>query len=334
MGIFLKSLHTAYVGAWNTWLDGQTQVGVIGFVLFVAVAIGFYAVFEKTKSGWSLRDIWNYIFPRHLYANCSARIDIWNWILVAFLWTPLTSTLVAIYGALVGNNLSEVLITKFGARATLLHSTWLIVTVQASVLFLAYQFVDYWVHRAMHRVPLFWSFHRSHHSSEALNFFTAPRSHPFELIEAHLEPGVTNAVFGSILFYLTGTPLHPLTITVLTAEGTVMGLALAVAHSHIPVSLGKLNYVFGSSVMHQIHHSREAQHRDKNFGTGFMLFDWLFGTLYMPKPGETYHRWGISEDELGERNPHKSLRDLYLEPFSYMWGLRTARRNNLANNAT
>ena len=329
MKVLLKSLHAAYVDVWNGWVHGQVFIGV---GLFVAVAAGFYLIFER-KRGLSFRQAWKYIFPRSLYDNRSARIDIWNWLLFSFLWTPVITAGAAVYGALVGNDLSAMLVSRFGPREPLLHSAWSIVAIQVSVLYLTYQFVDYWVHRAMHKVPLFWGFHRSHHSSEALNFFTAPRGHPFEFMQAILEPGITNAVFGGILFYATGTPLHHLTPGVLQAVGTVSGLALAVAHSHIPVSLGRLNYIIGSSVMHQIHHSRELPHRDKNFGTGFMLFDWMFGTLYMPKRGETYNRWGISDEEIGERNPHKCLRDLYFEPLRYMWGVLTAPKGNLPNSA-
>jgi sterol desaturase/sphingolipid hydroxylase (fatty acid hydroxylase superfamily) len=248
-------------------------------------------------------------------------------------WAPLTAAGVAVCGALLGNNLSGMLAAKFGARPTLLHTTWLIVTIQASVLFLTFHFVDYWFHRAMHKVPLLWSFHRSHHSAETPNFFASARANPIELIEALAQPAVCNAVFGGILFYATGTPLNPLTLKVLGVIGTIDGFGWAIAHSHIPLSLGKLNYVFGSSVMHQIHHSREIQHRDKNFGMGFQLFDWMFGSLYMPKPGETYVRWGLSEEEVGERNPHKSLRDLYLEPLGRMWRIATGRRPDLEGSA-
>ncbi len=329
MGILLKSLNTAYVDAWNTWAHGQEFRGI---ALFIGFAVAFYAILEKNRKGWSLRDIWKYIFPRHLYATRSSRIDVWNWILFSALWRPLTSAGVAMCGALLGSDLSAILISTFGARAPLLHGTWLIVTMQVGVLYFSYELVDYWFHRAMHKVPLLWSFHRSHHSAEVPNFFTAVRGNPIELIEATAQPAVTNAVFGGILFYATGTPMHRLTLPVLGVLFTIGGFAFALAHSHIPLSLGKLNYVLGSSVMHQIHHSRQIQHRDKNFGMGFMLFDWLFGTLYMPKPGETYLRWGISDDEVGERNPHKSLRDLYLEPLGRMWRLVTARQGKLANN--
>lgn len=331
MRIFLESLHTGYAEAWKAWSHGQALIGV---ALFIGFALAFYVIFEKNKKGWSLRHIRNYIFPRHLYVSRSSRIDMWTFVLNTALWTPLISAGVAMYGALVGSDISGLLISRFGARQPLLHGTWSIVTIQVSVLYLTYQFVDYWFHRAMHKVPLLWGFHRSHHSSEALNFFTAGRGHPIEVIEAAVQPGVTNAVFGGMLFFATGTPLHAHTLPVLGAINTISGLALALAHSHIPLSLGKLNYVLGSSVMHQIHHSRVIQHRDKNFGTGFMLFDWLFGTLYMPKPGEIYDRWGISDEELGERNPHKSLRDLYLEPLGYMWRVLTARPGDSINSAT
>jgi len=71
-------------------------------------------------------------------------------------------------------------------------------------------------------------------------------------------------------------------------------------------------------VMHQIHHSAEVRHRDKNFSVTLGLFDWIFGTMYIPEKGEVY-RWGLNEEELGDKNPHLRLKDFYLEPFQRMW---------------
>lgn len=96
-------------------------------------------------------------------------------------------------------------------------------------------------------------------------------------------------------------------------------------HSHVRTTLGPLNYIFPSGEMHQIHHSAELKHRDKNFGNGSALFDWIFGTIYIPKPDEVI-RLGLSEDEIGAQNPHKRAIDIYTEPFAYAWRvLRTTK---------
>jgi sterol desaturase/sphingolipid hydroxylase (fatty acid hydroxylase superfamily) len=40
--------------------------------------------------------------------------------------------------------------------------------------------------------------------------------------------------------------------------------------------------------MHQAHHSEDARHRDRNFGTALAVWDWMFGTLYLPQRGERF----------------------------------------------
>ena len=50
----------------------------------------------------------------------------------------------------------------------LLDLTGLPAAAQWLIAFLALDFVRYWVHYADHRVPWLWTFHRVHHSAEAL----------------------------------------------------------------------------------------------------------------------------------------------------------------------
>ena len=49
-----------------------------------------------------------------------------------------------------------------------------------------------------------------------------------------------------------------------------------------PPALGR---IFGGPAHHQIHHSAEEHHWDKNYGAIFALWDWLFGTAYWPASG-------------------------------------------------
>jgi sterol desaturase/sphingolipid hydroxylase (fatty acid hydroxylase superfamily) len=66
-----------------------------------------------------------------------------------------------------------------------------------------------------------------------------------------------------------------------------------------PISLYRAHPVdtwfsFGSAVehfiispaQHQIHHSADPRHFNRNFGSEFALWDWIFGTLYIPRRRE------------------------------------------------
>lgn len=127
-------------------------------------------------------------------------------------------------------------------------------------------FVGYWVHRLYH-TKLFWHLHRFHHSAPELNYITFYRVHPAE-------------TFTRVAFFIS-----PLTI--LDAPDTVLIVALAVnmflnytQHSQMPKDWGWLGrWVFGSPGFHQLHHSIDPEHRDKNFSS-CPLWDKVFGTWH------------------------------------------------------
>ena len=58
---------------------------------------------------------------------------------------------------------------------------------------------------------------------------------------------------------------------------------------------------FISPAQHQIHHSNEARHHDKNFGSALALWDLIGGTLYIPKRREVLS-FGLSKTELNHAN--------------------------------
>jgi sterol desaturase/sphingolipid hydroxylase (fatty acid hydroxylase superfamily) len=75
-------------------------------------------------------------------------------------------------------------------------------------------------------------------------------------------------------------------------------------HSHVPLSFPRwLSYLLVSPVMHQAHHSADPAQHDRNFATVFSVWDWMFGTLYMTRPGERF-RFGLgAETEDGPSKP-------------------------------
>jgi sterol desaturase/sphingolipid hydroxylase (fatty acid hydroxylase superfamily) len=173
----------------------------------------------------------------------------------------------------------------------------------------------------MHKVPVLWALHRAHHSAESANLFTFLRSHPLE----HFVNGATR-VMGTaagigLALYITGAKLLPETTAAIFWYNIIYVLIgfRSVDHLHIPVSYGRFfDVVLGSPIMHQVHHSAEPQHRDVNMAGAGYLFDWMFGTLYVPKKGETW-RWGLNDAELGENNPHNNLRGFFVEPMITMY---------------
>ena len=61
--------------------------------------------------------------------------------------------------------------------------------------------------------------------------------------------------------------------------------------------------------MHQIHHSDDPRHFDKNFGGSLAIWDRLAGTLYIPK-GREITGYGIGP----ETTDYRTLSGLYWGP--------------------
>jgi sterol desaturase/sphingolipid hydroxylase (fatty acid hydroxylase superfamily) len=55
------------------------------------------------------------------------------------------------------------------------------------------------------------------------------------------------------------------------------------AHANIRFPLGPLRYILNGPDMHAWHHAHpDAGPTNRNFGLMFSLWDWLFGTAYLP----------------------------------------------------
>jgi sterol desaturase/sphingolipid hydroxylase (fatty acid hydroxylase superfamily) len=151
-----------------------------------------------------------------------------------------------------------------------------------------------------------------HHSAEVMTPITAYRVHPFELFATMNATAIGTALLVGVLAYFTGGE-HPeariLGINVVQFAFYLIGFNLR--HSHVPLGYGPVvSQVFVSPWMHQVHHSRETRHFDKNMGFIFSFWDRMFGTLYVPKQGETFEL-GLSD---GEHVRFHSLGALYFRP--------------------
>jgi sterol desaturase/sphingolipid hydroxylase (fatty acid hydroxylase superfamily) len=151
---------------------------------------------------------------------------------------------------------------------------------RALLALLVVDFVGYWMHRAMHRAPL-WRAHAIHHSSQHLDWLSAARNHPV----AEVLPRVAQ---GWVVIAI-GFPLD----TLAWAAPLIAVYAL-VLHAELPWTFGPLRYVIASPVFHRWHHSSEPAARDKNFAGLFAVIDLLFGTYHMPN-GQLPTKFGVDE---------------------------------------
>lgn len=199
---------------------------------------------------------------------------------------------------------------------------WAVAGLYTLVLFLLDDATKYLLHRALHRIPMLWAFHKIHHSAETLTPLTVFRTHPVEGVLFALRATIVQAVTiaGFVFFFGDrASLLEILGANVFLFAFNILGANLR--HSHIPIRYGRIvEHLLISPAQHQIHHSRAIRHHDRNFGAVLAVWDWLGGTLHISKAGERL-RFG-----LGRTGTDHRLRALYLTPFTNVVALLPTRR--------
>lgn len=142
-------------------------------------------------------------------------------------------------------------------------------------------FLRFFQHVLMHKIPWLWPIHAMHHSARVLTPVTLFRNHPLESAIATIRNSLSLGVATGAFVFLFESQFNLLTLFGVNALGFLFNLAGAnLRHSHIPISFGPfLEKIFISPKQHQIHHSRAPEHMNKNFGVSLSLWDFLFGSL-------------------------------------------------------
>ena len=163
----------------------------------------------------------------------------------------------------------------------------------------------------MHKWPILWALHKVHHSAEVLTPLTVYRTHPLEGIVFTIRGTFTQGVSISSFIFFFGN-----SVDLLTVLGANLFLFLFntagsnLRHSHIGIRYWSwLEYIFISPAQHQLHHSIDIAHHDKNFGAALAIWDYTFGSLHHSEEIESLHL-GIETDD---KNFNK-LSTLYLSP--------------------
>lgn len=158
----------------------------------------------------------------------------------------------------------------------------------------------YWLqHFLNHKIPFMWEFHKVHHSQTELNFFTDFRYHVIEYLVRH-----TFLVIPFMIF--TVTP------PVIVAFAIVQKWYTRFYHGNIRTDLGPLRYILVTPQSHRVHHSCRKEHYDKNFGSLFSIWDFLFRTQHMGF--DEYPETGVPDNAF-PLEKSTNVRDLLLTPW-------------------
>jgi sterol desaturase/sphingolipid hydroxylase (fatty acid hydroxylase superfamily) len=165
--------------------------------------------------------------------------------------------------------------------------------VQIIEILLITDFVQYWAHRAFHRIPFLWRFHAIHHSAERMDWLAGSRLHIVDIV-------VTRGLSYMPLFALGFAD------AALLGYGVIVTLQATLIHANVRFQFGPLRYWLVTPQFHHWHHSDQDEALDKNFAVHLPIWDWLFGSYYLP--GE---QWPASYGVKGEKPPEGFFRQLF-----------------------
>jgi len=151
--------------------------------------------------------------------------------------------------------------------------------------FVVQDFCFYWFHRFGHEARIGWAGHVNHHSSTHYNLSTA------------LRQSWTEHLFGPLFWWplaLIGVPVEAL--LVIEAVSLIYQYWL---HTELVGKLGPFEWVFNTPSAHRVHHGRNLQYMDRNYGGILIIWDRLFGTY---EPEREPVEYGITKN-LDTYNP-------------------------------
>jgi sterol desaturase/sphingolipid hydroxylase (fatty acid hydroxylase superfamily) len=174
------------------------------------------------------------------------------------------------------------------------------VFIQALLCVLTADLTQYWVHRAFHKIPFLWQFHAIHHSAEVMDWLAGSRLH---FVDAIVTRSLTYIPLFLLGFSETAIAIY---VVVVVIQATFI-------HANVRWQFKGIQRWVATPSFHHWHHAAEPQAVDKNFAVHSPLWDWLFGTYYLP--GRWPERYGLCERQ---NVPSSWFRQL-LYPFVRLW---------------
>lgn len=290
----------------NELFSAGSIFSVYSLATTFVIAVCALAYRRKLRRGRvNLRAIARAIFDKRLLLTKSFVADVNLFVLSVVLMPVVVGALVISTNA-VATVVSAALQTSFGARPPVVCCDWSIKVFSTVVLFLAYE-IGYWVdHYLKHRIAFLWEFHKVHHTAEVLTPVTNFRNHPID-----------NIFFGYMLAMFIGSASGVLAWTFgrTTESFTVDGKNILflfflwtighLQHSQFWIPFrGLLGHIVLSPAHHQIHHSTDPKHFNRNFGSVLAVWDWMFGSLEMPSTNNPRLKYGVEEEGV---DPHSSF---------------------------
>ncbi len=218
--------------------------------------------------------VWEWLSPRRKLSQSKTN----RWIINMTIHLMNTAMIYFLMGAVVYSTATLAKNEEWGLM-NLIHLPY-----SLHILFtiLILDFVIYYQHRLFHKVPLFWRFHRVHHTDLDFDVSTAIRFHPIEIIISLMIKMIAVMLIG-------GDPWGTVIFEIILNASSLFNHA----NIFIPLPLDeKLRWVLVTPDVHRIHHSIFPNETNSNFGFSVTWWDRLCRT-YKDQPARSHMEMDI-----------------------------------------
>lgn len=297
----------------DSFINPQKRVSI--FYLLVAMLIALF------WSAWVSKETWISGFKRGFYLLVSPKIW-WSRSSISDFKLMFINRAIMLLSAPI--IISKIAVTTYlyfffidllGTSEGALNSwpAWIAPVLYTICLFTLDDFSRFFVHFYLHRFPMLWAFHKVHHSAETLTPITVYRTHPVEGIIFAMRAVFVQAVTIALFVSLFGGSIELVEVYGVNILLFIFNFTGAnLRHSHIRITYPRvIEQILISPAQHQIHHSSDVSHFNRNFGAALAIWDRMSKTLCTSESSQEIN-FGLSGQE--KDNCH-SLVNLYFRPF-------------------
>ena len=192
----------------ENFFDPKKRV-FVGY-LFSAIIISFLWLCVLKKN--TLRECFYKIFDKKIFLSKSSKADyilfIINIIILMFL-SPILITQLAIATVVFEYLHSQTFLMPIDAGVQYL---WLIPYFFTISYFVLDDLTKFITHALMHKIPILWEIHKTHHSARTLTPITIFRTHPLEGVIFVIRSALTQGVVIALFYYVYGNNITFVTV--------------------------------------------------------------------------------------------------------------------------
>ena len=241
----------------------------------------FFQLRKKSQS-ISSKILYKIFFSKKYWWNKSTRLDYKVYLLNGFL--KIAFFVPFFDGSMFIGQKVLIYLVKLKGSPISIESNFLNLSCFTAFIFILDDFLRFTHHLFMHRISFLWKLHELHHSAHVLTPITLFRIHPLESAIAALRNSLSVGLSLGLFLFLFNSDASIVTFMSINVFGFIFNLLGSnLRHSHIPLGFGPFEMIFISPRLHQIHHSRNQEHYNKNFGVSLTIWDAFAGTLLVPK---------------------------------------------------